>query len=121
MRSLNSLKTVQDVISYCNHSYSFNCSVINNVDIQNLLEITSWPHNLLINLLGSSRKVKAQIIQHVYHEYQNGKNIVLICSLSISSNTFQSIIRCASNLTFINGRISDNNKRYDTIIVWFVH
>ena len=121
MRSLNSLKTVQDVISYYNQVYTFNNCVINYSDILNLLEITSWPHNLLINLLGSSRKVKAQIIQHVYREYQNGKNIVLICSLSISSNTFQSIVRCVSNLTFISGRIYDNNKRYDTTIVLFVH
>lgn len=121
MRSLNSLKTVQDVISYCNHSHSFNCYVTNNSDIQNLLEITSWPHNLLINFLGTSRKIKTQIIQRAYHEFLIGKNIVLICSLSLSSDIFHTLLHWATNLTFINGRIYDNDKRYDTIIVWFVH
>ena len=121
MRSQNSLKTVQDVISYYSQIYTFNNFITNNSDILNLLEITSWPHNLLINLLGTSRKIKTQIIQRAYHEYQNGKNIALICSLSISSNTFQSIIRCATNLTFISGRIYDNNKRYESMLVWFIH
>ena len=72
MRPVNSLKTVQDVISYYNQVYAFNNSVINYRDIINLLEITSWPHNLLINLLGASRKLKTQIVKQCLREYQNG-------------------------------------------------
>ena len=121
MRPVNLLKTVQDVISYCNHIHTLNNCVINNSDILNLLEITSWPQNLIINLLGASLKLKTQIIKQSHREYQSGKNIVLICSLSISSSLFHMLIQIATNVTFIKSRIYDNNKRYETMLVWFVH
>ena len=121
MRPVNSLKTVQDVISYYNQVYTFNNCVINYSDILHLLEIASWPHNLLINLLGTSHKIKTQIIQQSHREHQHGKNIVLICSLAVSSSLFHLLLSEASQVTFLNGRIYQNNKRYDTIIVWFMH
>ena len=121
MRSLISLKTVQDVVSYCNHSYNFNYYALNHTDILSLTEATSWPQNLLINLLGTSRKLKTEIITRSHREFLGGKNIVLVCSLSLSSNVFHTLLHCATNLTFICRRIYDNNKRYDTTIVYFLH
>lgn len=121
MRSANLFRTVQDAISYCSKLYTTDYYIIDRSEFLSSSGIASKPQNIFINLLGVSRKIKTQIIQQSHREYLNGKNIVLICSLSVSSTLFHMLLQIATSVTFIKSRIYDNNKRYDAILVWFVH
>lgn len=75
----------------------------------------------IINLLNKTKSEKAKAVEQAFWEFLQGKDSVIILSVSTSSKLFQFILKCAPSVWFIEGRVIDQNKRKDVLALLFTH
>lgn len=76
----------------------------------------------IINLLNKTKSEKAKAVEQAFFDFMKGENIVVLLSVSISSQLFKYIISKVPQIWFIEGRVSiDQNKRKDVIALLFTH
>ena len=76
----------------------------------------------IINLLNKTKSEKAKAVEQAFFDFMKGENIVVLLSVSISSQLFKYIISKVPQICFIEGRVSiDQNKRKDVIALLFTH
>ncbi|MBR2141358.1 MAG: hypothetical protein IJ853_03280 [Rickettsiales bacterium] len=82
--------------------------------------VTSLPR--IINLLNKTKSEKAKAVEQAFFDFMKGENIVVLLSVSISSQLFKYIISKVPQIWFIEGRVSiDQNKRKDVLALLFTH
>ena len=68
----------------------------------------------IINLLNKTKSEKAKAVEQAFFDFMKGENIVVLLSVSISSQLFKYIISKVPQIWFIEARVSiDQNKRKD--------
>ena len=76
----------------------------------------------IINLLNKTKSEKAKAVEQAFFDFMKGENIVVLLSVSISSQLFKYIISKVPQIWFIEGRVSiDQNKRKDVLALIFSH
>ena len=76
----------------------------------------------IINLLNKTKSEKAKAVEQAFFDFMKGENIVVLLSVSISSQLFKYIISKVPQIWFIEGRVSiDQNKRKDVLALLFTH
>lgn len=74
-----------------------------------------------INLLGVSKKRKQEIIKEIYEQFvRYGREATVLVSMSTSCKLFEFVLNHTPQITFLNSRIKNQNKRYDAILLKFL-
>lgn len=74
-----------------------------------------------INLLGVSKKKKEERIKEIYEQFvRYGREATVLVSMSTSCKLFEFVLHHTSQITFLNSKIKNQNKRYDAILLKFL-
>lgn len=83
-------------------------------------ETSSIPR--IISLLDlSSKKQKEDAVKQAFFDFMKGEDMVVLLSVSVSSQLFKYIISRVPQIWFIEGRVTIENKRKDVIALLFTH
>lgn len=90
--------------------------------IDKLIHSYKNPVPSIINLLGvSSRSQKEKVIKEAYNQFiKHGKESIVLTSLVSSSSLFAYVISHVPTIEYVQNRVyTDENKRYDLILLYF--
>lgn len=75
----------------------------------------------IISLFGVNKKQKASAVEQAFVEYTRGNETIILLSVSTSSKLFQYILSHAPQIWFIEGRVTEQNKKKDVLALMFTY
>lgn len=94
------------------------------MQVQDIIKSLIVSYNIasgnIINLLGTGKKQKEDIIQQAYRDYcLYGKQAIIFLSVCTSSSLFAWILRHTPQICYWKNRVAHCGKRYNLIILYF--
>lgn len=89
--------------------------------IDKLIHSYKNPVPSIINLLGVNKNLKEKAIKEAYNQFiKHGKESIVLTSLVSSSSLFAYVISHVPTIEYVRNRVyTDENKRYDLILLYF--